>query len=293
VLIQGESGTGKELLARVIHSYSAPGRPFIAVNCSAIVETLLETELFGHEKGAFTGAVTAKLGKFELAEDGTVFLDEIGELSGNLQAKLLRVLQEKEVERVGGSRTIPVRARILAATNRDLEAAVRAGRFREDLFQRLRVVMLSIPPLRERREDLPLLVEHLLLKINQRLHKNLRRVPLELVEQLAARPWPGNVRELENLLTRAAVLSQGDVLLEEHLAEAAPRAAVDSNGAPLSRAAEQRLPAARLASLEEMEREHIARVYQHARGHKGETCRILGISRPTLERKLRKYGLER
>jgi two-component system response regulator AtoC len=293
VLIQGESGTGKELLARVIHSYSAPGRPFIAVNCSAIVETLLETELFGHEKGAFTGAVTAKLGKFELAEDGTVFLDEIGELSGNLQAKLLRVLQEKEVERVGGSRTIPVRARILAATNRDLEAAVRAGRFREDLFQRLRVVTLSIPPLRERREDLPLLVEHLLLKINQRLHKNLRRVPLELVEQLARRPWPGNVRELENLLTRAAVLSQGDVLLEEHLAEAAPRAAWDSNGAPLSRAAEQRLPAAGLASLEEMEREHIARVYQHARGHKGETCRILGISRPTLERKLRKYGLER
>jgi two-component system response regulator AtoC len=293
VLIQGESGTGKELLARVIHSYSAPGRPFIAVNCSAIVETLLESELFGHEKGAFTGAVTAKVGKFELAEDGTVFLDEIGELSGNLQAKLLRVLQEKEVERVGGSRTIPVRARILAATNRDLEAEVRAGRFREDLFQRLRVVTLSIPPLRERREDLPLLVEHLLLKINQRLHKNLRRVPLELVEELAQRPWPGNVRELENLLTRAAVLSQGDVLLEEHLAEATPRAAAASNGAPLPPAAEQRLPAGRLASLDEVEREHIARVYQHARGHKGDTCRILGISRPTLERKLRKYGLER
>jgi two-component system response regulator AtoC len=295
VLIQGESGTGKELLARVIHSYSAPGRPFIAVNCSAIVETLLESELFGHEKGAFTGAVTAKLGKFELAEDGTVFLDEIGELSGNLQAKLLRVLQEKEVERVGGSRTIPVRARILAATNRDLDAEVRAGRFREDLFQRLRVVTLSIPPLRERREDLPLLVEHLLLKINQRLHKNLRRVPVELVAELARRPWPGNVRELENLLTRAAVLSQGDVLLEEHLAEAAPRAAADSNGASLpgAGAAEQRLPAGRLASLEEMEREHIARVYQHARGHKGDTCRILGISRPTLERKLRKYGLEK
>jgi two-component system response regulator AtoC len=293
VLIQGESGTGKELLARVIHSYSAPGRPFIAVNCSAIVETLLESELFGHEKGAFTGAVTAKLGKFELAEDGTVFLDEIGELSGNLQAKLLRVLQEKEVERVGGNRTIPVRARILAATNRDLEAEVRAGRFREDLFQRLRVVTLSIPPLRERREDVPLLVEHLLLKINQRLHKNLRRVPVELVAELARRPWHGNVRELENLLTRAAVLSQGDVLLEEHLAEAAPRTAADSNGAALLAAAEQRLPAGRLASLEEIEREHIARVYQHARGHKGDTCRILGISRPTLERKLRKYGLEK
>jgi two-component system response regulator AtoC len=295
VLIQGESGTGKELLARVIHSYSAQGKPFIAVNCSAIVETLLESELFGHEKGSFTGAVSAKVGKFELAEDGTVFLDEIGELSGNLQAKLLRVLQEREVERVGGTRTIPVRARILAATNRNLEAEVLAGRFREDLFQRLRVLTLSLPPLRERREDFPLLIEHLLLKINQRLHKNLRRVPRVLVEGLARRAWPGNVRELENLLTRAAVLSQGDVLLEEHLIEgpsrsAAPDGPAPGGGSPLT---DERPGAGSLLTLEDVERAHIARVYGHAGGHKGKTCQILGISRPTLERKLRKYGLSK
>ncbi|HEY5676189.1 MAG TPA: sigma-54 dependent transcriptional regulator, partial [Myxococcales bacterium] len=184
VLIQGESGTGKELIARVIHSYSAPQKPFIGINCSAIVETLLESELFGHEKGAFTGAVQAKVGKFELAEEGSIFLDEIGELSLNLQAKLLRVLQEREVERVGGVRRIPIKARILAATNRDLEGEVRANRFREDLYQRLKVVTLSLPPLRERVEDIPLLVEHLQVKINERLHKNLRRVPREVLEKL-------------------------------------------------------------------------------------------------------------
>src|SRR5437868_6975672 len=219
VLIQGESGTGKELIARVIHSYSAPQKPFIGIDCSAIVDTLLESELFGHEKGAFTGAVSTKAGKFEVAEDGSIFLDEIGELLQNLQAKLLRVLQERELERVGGVKRIPVRARILAATNRDLFGEVAAGRFREDLYQRLKVVTLSIPPLRERRQDVPLLVEHLLVKINQRLHKNLRRVPRETLEKLMARSWPGNVRELENVLTRAAVLSQGDLLLEEHLVQ--------------------------------------------------------------------------
>src|SRR5947209_5683132 len=223
VLIQGESGTGKELIARVIHSYSAPQKPFIGIDCSAIVDTLLESELFGHEKGAFTGAVQAKPGKFELAEDGSIFLDEIGELSQNLQAKLLRSLQERELERVGGVRRIAIRARILAATNRDLADEVSAGRFLEDLYQRLKVVTLSIPPLRDRREDIPLLVEHLLRKINQRLHKNLRRVPRETLDKLMARSWPGNVRELENVLTRAAVLSQGDLLLEEHLLEAVRR----------------------------------------------------------------------
>src|SRR5690348_14956518 len=258
VLIQGESGTGKELIARVIHSYSAGAKPFIGINCSAIVETLLETELFGHEKGAFTGAVSAKIGKFELAEDGSIFLDEIGDLSPNLQAKLLRVLQERELERVGGVKRIAVRARILAATNRDLASEVRAGRFREDLYQRLKVVTLSIPPLRERREDIPLLVEHLLLKINQRLHKNLRKVPRELVEKLMARDWPGNVRELENVLTRAAVLSQGDLLLEEHLVGDGIASAAQQNGR-----AELRDSAApkRIETLEEVERAHIERVF--------------------------------
>jgi two-component system response regulator AtoC len=284
VLIQGESGTGKELIARVIHSYSAPQKPFIGINCSAIVDTLLESELFGHEKGAFTGAVQAKPGKFELAEDGSIFLDEIGELSQNLQAKLLRVLQEREVERVGGVRRIPIRARILAATNRDLAAEVKAGRFREDLYQRLKVVTLRVPSLRERLEDVPLLVEHLLAKINQRLHKNLRRVPREVIETLQRRPWPGNVRELENVLTRAAVLSQGDMLLQEHLVD--PGAAARVETAPALGPAN-----GRIATLDEVERDHIVRVWALTRGHKGKTCQMLGISRPTLERKLRKYGI--
>jgi two-component system, NtrC family, response regulator AtoC len=284
VLIQGESGTGKELIARVIHSYSAPQKPFIGINCSAIVDTLLESELFGHEKGAFTGAVQAKPGKFELAEDGSIFLDEIGELSQNLQAKLLRVLQEREVERVGGVRRILIRARILAATNRDLGAEVRAGRFREDLYQRLKVVTLRLPSLRERLEDVPLLVEHLLVKINQRLHKNLRRVPREVIEKLQRRPWPGNVRELENVLTRAAVLSQGDMLLEEHLVD--PGITPRQDGPTLPSAVNDRI-----ATLDEVERAHIVRVWALTKGHKGKTCQMLGISRPTLERKLKKYGI--
>ena len=284
VLIQGESGTGKELIARVIHSYSAPQKPFIGIDCSAIVDTLLESELFGHEKGAFTGAVQTKPGKFELAEEGSIFLDEIGELSQNLQAKLLRVLQEREVERVGGVRRIPIRARILAATNRDLAEEVRAGRFREDLYQRLKVVTLRLPRLRERLEDIPLLVEHLLVKINQRLHKTLRRVPREVIEKLQKRPWPGNVRELENVLMRAAVLSQGDMLLQEHL--------IDQGTIPRSEPlAAPGATDGRIATLDEVEREHIARVWALARGHKGKTCQMLGISRPTLERKLKKYGI--
>jgi two-component system response regulator AtoC len=286
VLIQGESGTGKDLIAQAIHSYSAPQKPFIAINCSAIVDTLLESELFGHEKGAFTGAVAYKPGKFELAEDGTIFLDEIGELSQNVQAKLLRVVQERELERVGGVKRIQVRARILAATHRDLAADVKVNRFREDLYQRLKVVTLALPPLRERPEDIPLLVEHLIAKINQRLHKNLRRVPRELIEKLQRRAWPGNVRELENVLTRAAVLSQGDMLLEEHLIEPG-RAAQAAAPATIAEPAAQ----GPILTLDEVERAHIVRVFAIAKGHKGRTCQILGISRPTLERKLRKYAL--
>ncbi|HUJ24631.1 MAG TPA: sigma-54 dependent transcriptional regulator [Myxococcales bacterium] len=282
VLIQGESGTGKELIARVIHSYSAPQKPFIAINCSAIVDTLLESELFGHEKGAFTGAVQAKPGKFELAEEGSIFLDEIGDLSPNLQAKLLRVLQEREVERVGGVRRIPIKARILAATHRELAEEVRLGRFREDLYQRLKVVTLFVPPLRERPDDIPILVEFLVTKINQRLHKTLKRVPREVIEKLQQRSWPGNVRELENVLTRAAVLSQGEMLLEEHLVEQPAQRVLT----PPPPAVEGPVP-----TLDEVERQHVVRVWSLTRGHKGKTCQILGISRPTLERKLRKYGI--
>ncbi|MBS2024978.1 MAG: sigma-54-dependent Fis family transcriptional regulator [Deltaproteobacteria bacterium] len=291
VLIQGESGTGKELIARVIHSFSAQAKnkgadvPFVAINCSALVDTLLESELFGYEKGAFTGAVSAKPGKFELAGEGSVFLDEIGELSPNLQAKLLRVLQEREVERIGGTKPIPVNARVLAATHRELPAEVAAGRFREDLYQRLRVVTLDVPPLRERPDDIPLLIDHLLARINQRLGRRLRKPPRELVEELSHRAWPGNVRELENALTRAAVLSQGDVLQPEHLAETNGDARTPQP--PLS----SDTPPGGVPTLEEVERAHVLRVYELAHRHKGKTCELLGISRPTLERKLKRYGV--
>jgi two-component system response regulator AtoC len=291
VLITGESGTGKELIAQVIHNYSYDDpRPFIGINCSAIVDTLLESELFGHEKGAFTGANAVKPGKFELAEDGTVFLDEIGDMSLMLQAKLLRVLQEREFERVGGVKRIPLRARVIAATHRNLSAEVEVGRFREDLYQRLKVITLQIPPLRERRDDIPELVRHLLEKINEKVHKRVTRVPEEVLHHLTQLPWRGNVRELENVLTRAVVLSPGEVLLAEGLpplpTDPAPSQTVDTwlHGASGE-------PASAIPTLDEAERILIARALQATSGHKGKTCQVLGISRPTLERKLQKYGL--
>jgi two-component system response regulator AtoC len=280
VLLTGESGTGKELIARVIHNYSdEKPRPFVGINCSAIVDTLLESELFGHEKGSFTGAQNTKLGKFELAEEGTVFLDEIGDMSLPLQAKLLRVLQEREFERVGGLRRLRLRARVIAATNRSLPQEVAAGRFREDLYQRLKVVTIEVPPLRERREDIPQLVQCLLVKINEKVHKAVSSVPSEVLDLLCALPWPGNVRELENVLTRAVVLSPGDVLLREHLPS------LDGTSAPPSSQATE----ASFPTLEEAERIHVLRALDLTRGHKGRACQLLGISRPTLERKLRRY----
>jgi two-component system response regulator AtoC len=286
VLVTGESGTGKELVARVIHNYSFDEpRPFVGINCSAIVETLLESELFGHERGAFTGATTSKPGKFEVAEDGTVFLDEIGDLSPQLQAKLLRVLQEREFERVGGTKRISLQARVIAATHRDLTEEVKAGRFRDDLHQRLRVIALHVPPLRDRREDIPLLVKGLLERINGRVHKRVSRVPPEVMEALARLPWRGNVRELENVLTRAVVLSPGEVLLAESL----PR-----EEAPTEAEAQGWLSAdGPLPTLEEAERLLVERALVLTRGHKGRACQMLGISRPTLERKLAKYGAAR
>ena len=286
VLITGESGTGKELVARVVHNYSFDeARPFVGINCSAIVDTLLESELFGHEKGAFTGATASKPGKFEIAEDGTVFLDEIGDLSPQLQAKLLRVLQEREFERVGGTKRIPLQARVIAATHRELTEEVKAGRFRDDLHQRLRVIALHVPPLRDRRDDIPLLVKGLLERINGRVHKRVSRVPPEVMEALVRLPWRGNVRELENVLTRAVVLSPGEVLLAESL----PR-----EEAPSEQDAQGWLSAdGPLPTLEEAERQLIERALVLTRGHKGRACQMLGISRPTLERKLAKYGAAR
>jgi two-component system, NtrC family, response regulator AtoC len=284
VLITGESGTGKELIARVIHNYSFDEpKPFIGINCSAIVDTLLESELFGHEKGSFTGATATKFGKFEVAEDGTVFLDEIGDMSLMLQAKLLRVLQEREFERVGAvKRPIKLRARVIAATHRDLREEVAQGRFREDLYQRLKVITLHLPPLRERREDIPALVQHLLEHINEKLHKRVTRVPAEVLEHLQALPWRGNVRELGNVLERAVVHATGDVLLAETLPP------LDSRPTPVP---PPTADPAHFPTLDELERVHILKALELARGHKGRTCELLGISRPTLERKLQKYGV--
>jgi two-component system, NtrC family, response regulator AtoC len=296
VLITGESGTGKELFARVIHNYSYDEpKPFIGINCSAIVDTLLESELFGHEKGAFTGATATKHGKFELAEDGTVFLDEIGDMSLMLQAKLLRVLQEREFERVGGVKRIKLRARVIAATHRNLAEEVAAGRFREDLYQRLKVITLFIPPLRERREDISPLVHHLLERINEKVHKRVTRVPPEVLEHLTRLPWRGNVRELENVLTRAVVLAPGEVLLGDDLPalEPGPPELGRPTAAPAAPlfAAPPVDDASQIPTLEEAERMLIQRAMAVTKGHKGKVCQILGISRPTLERKLQKFGL--
>ncbi|MHB8874977.1 MAG: sigma-54-dependent transcriptional regulator [Myxococcaceae bacterium] len=296
VLIYGESGSGKELIARVVHNYSNDTpQPFIGINCSAIVDTLLESELFGHEKGSFTGASAVKLGKFELAEEGTVFLDEIGDMSLMLQAKLLRVLQEREFERVGGVKRLPVKARVIAATHRDLAQEVAAGRFREDLYQRLKVVRLEIPPLREHREDIPALVHHLLEKINDKVHKRVVRVPAEVMEHLTQLPWRGNVRELENVLTNAVVRSPGEVLVPDDLPK------LEVAGGPVTPASDllgQWLQGpggaddlSKIPTLDEAERILILRTLAATGGHKGKACQVLGISRPTLERKLQKYGV--
>jgi DNA-binding NtrC family response regulator len=281
VLIAGESGTGKELVAKAIHFSSADrDRPFVAVNCTALAPGVLESELFGHVKGAFTGAIADRPGRFELAGKGTLFLDEIAEIPLDLQAKLLRVVQERTFERVGDARPMQLEARIIAATHRDLPAMVARGTFREDLFYRLRVVEIALPPLRERASDIPILVEGLLAKINRDLGKDVRYVTPAALARLTAHPWPGNVRELENLLTRAVVLAKTDVLDETLLPIAtAVTAEADAEGA--------------LPTLRELERRHIARVLAHTDWNKRRSCAILDISRPTLDRKIEEYGLRR
>ena len=281
VLIAGESGTGKEVVARLIHSYSGLQGPFVAVNSAAIVETLLESELFGHERGAFTGAVERKLGKFEIARDGTLFLDEIGELALGLQAKLLRVLQEGSFERVGGNQKINTNARIIAASNRDLRAEVQARRFREDLLYRLSVVTIELPPLRERREDIPLLAEALMAKIAPSVHKPPLHMTDAALEALLHHSWPGNVRELENVLTQAMVHARDAYLTPALLSLPASEHAAGAEAAP----------AEGLLTLEQVEAAHIQRVLSHTGGHKGRTCEILGISRPALDRKIEKFRL--
>ena len=289
VLIQGESGTGKELIAKVIHNNTSPEEPYIAVNCSAIVETLLESELFGHEKGSFTGAITRKLGKFELARYGTVFLDEISEMSVNLQAKLLRVLQEMDFERVGGKDSIKVNARIVTATNKDIKSMVKEGKFRDDLYYRLNIVAIRLPPLRERREDIPALVDYLLTKINRELHKRVIGISDEMMDLFMTYRWPGNVRELENLLTRAVVVTKSQVLTRNDFPDLSEEvvAADDGKGKDAVE-----INAGGLLTLEAVEEQYIRKVIkENSHRTKGELCEILGISRPTFERKLEKYGL--
>ncbi|PYV43880.1 MAG: sigma-54-dependent Fis family transcriptional regulator [Acidobacteria bacterium] len=282
VLIEGESGTGKELVAQAIHEHTDKTKPFISINCSAIVETLLESELFGHEKGAFTGAAYRQLGKFELADSGTLFLDEIGDMSLNMQVKLLRVIQEREFERVGGKEKIKTDVRIIAATNKSLKELIAQGSFREDLYYRLNVIQIDVPPLRERREDIPLLVDYLIHKLNRELNKRISRIQSRALQSLVSRDWPGNIRQLENVLRRAVVHSHGEVLLEESLAESVGdilKSDTDPASSPIK-------------LLDEVEKEHILNALKFAQGNRGKVCELLGISRPTLQRKIRKYDIE-
>lgn len=284
VLIEGESGTGKELLAKLIHKNGVTKeKPFVAVNCSALSESLLESELFGHERGSFTGAIKTKKGKFELAEDGTIFLDEISEISYDLQVKLLRVIQEKEFERVGGEVTQKFNARIIAATNKDLAKLVAAGKFREDLYYRLRVLSISLPPLRERKEDIPALVVYFLNKINKELHKNVNKVPFAVMEMLQDYHWSGNVRELENTLLQAIVLCKSDVLEEENIL-----LKQETNGSGHYPNMFDYNPQWSIAELEKF---HIKNVLDEVSGNKQKACRVLGISKPTLYKKIEVYGI--
>ncbi len=282
VLIQGESGTGKELVAKAIH-YNSPFRdePFIVINCSAISDTLLESELFGHVKGAFTDAVSETRGKFEIAGKGTLFLDEIGDISPNLQSKLLRVIETRDFMKVGGEKILKTEARIIAATNQNLKELVNQGKFREDLYYRLKVVEITLPPLRDRREDIPELVAYLLEKINRELKKNVRKVPPEVMEYLVKQPWKGNVRELENALTRAVILAKGDVILKEHLPFEPATQAQGSFQMPRE-----------LVPLWEIEKRYIQYVLEATRGSKTRACQILEISRPTLDKKIKDYDLK-
>ncbi len=280
VLIEGESGTGKELVARALHEARAAGKPFVAVNCSAIVSNLLESELFGHEKGAFTGADSSKIGKLEHAADGTIFFDEIGDMPADLQAKLLRALQEREFERVGGTRTFPLNARIIAATNRDLEARVEEGAFRGDLFYRIAVSRLKIPPLRERRGDIRLLVNHLLGRTARSLHRHLEAVDEQAMRRLESYDWPGNVRELQNVLTRAATLSRECVLTRE----AVDQALGSGGGSALSESKE-------ILSLRDAEKIHIEKILAARGWNITQTAKALEISPTTLRKKIQDYGL--
>jgi len=285
VLIHGETGTGKELIARAVHNLSQRhANSFVKLNCAAIPTGLLESELFGHERGAFTGAVTQRIGRFELAAQGTIFLDEVGEIPLELQPKLLRVLQEKEFERLGGSRTLRTNARLIAATNRDLHAMVEEQKFRTDLFYRLNVFPIHVPPLRERTEDIPFLVRHFAQYFAFNMSKHIETISSETMNALVRYPWPGNIRELQNVIERAVILSQGP-LLKVPLSDLKPRSPEGGNGNGNG-----------FATLEEVERRHILSVLEQTNwvfaGPNGAAAR-LGIKRPTLQFRMQKLGISR
>jgi len=290
VLLEGESGTGKELVARAIHSNSPRrDRPFVPVNCAALSDTLLESELFGYEKGAFTGAIGVKQGLFEAAHEGTLFLDEIGDIGAALQVKLLRVIQEQEVRRVGGTSPIKVDVRVIAATNRDLAALVHDGRFREDLFYRLNVVRIVLPPLRERRDDIPMLAQHFLQKFPGANEQTIRGFIPDTMALLQRYPWPGNVRELENVIERAVSLAHGPLILPEDLPEVIRKTETVPVGGMAGKGS-QRDEA--LITLDEMAKQHLVKVLAETGGNKVRAAKILGIDRRTLYRMAERYGVD-
>ena len=282
VMVYGKSGTGKELVAKAVH-YNSPrsAKAFVAVNCAAIPAELLESELFGHEKGAFTGAIATKVGKFELATGGTLFLDEIGHMRLDLQAKILRALQEREIERVGGTRVIKIDVRVLAATNRDLKKAIEEGTFREDLYYRLNVVPITLPDLKDRQEDIPLLANHFVQKFAPESNPAIREISKEAMAILMSHTWPGNVRELENVIERAVTLGHGPAI---ELKDLPPHLAGGTN--PLERAL------AKEATLEDLEKDYIAMILRRTKGHQIRAASILGIDRRTLYRKIRRFSLK-
>ena len=292
VLVTGESGTGKELVAKTIHYNSSRSRNnFVPLNCAAIPKDILESELFGHEKGAFTGAVTTRIGRFELASNGTLFLDEIGELAPALQVKLLRVLQEKEFERVGGIKTIKVNVRIIAATNRDLEKAVKEGTFREDLYYRLNVIPLHLPPLRKMKEDVPLLVEHFVYELSKSKKKEPPRISRETMDCLVNYKWPGNVRELENLIERLIILKEGDIITPNELPERFIENRQTTRSAVKSKILSSEGVDLNLV-LDELENNMIIQALEMSKGVKSKAASLLGLNRTTLIEKMKKKSID-
>ena len=281
VLIRGETGTGKELVARAIHSASARANgPFVAVNCAALPEMLLESELFGYEKGAFTGATSRKLGKFELAHGGTLFLDEITEMNPNLQAKLLRALEQKEIDRLGGTKPIPVDVRVVASTNADIEAAVAEGKFRSDLYYRVAVVTIELPPLRERKDDIPLLAEHFLKIYNRQHGKEIKGFSEGAMRKLMNYHWPGNIRQLRNVIEQAVILCPGDIITEEYINPERRRSSANQIVIPIG------------TPLHEAEKIIILRTLEACGNVKSKAAEILGITARTIRNKLKAYAME-